>query len=159
MTPRKIKWLIKQDYRTGYKAKQSQEKLDLYETCLHVETYDGLPLNSAISLHIDLLYNQPVCLQKLLARQSCADSWRQHIKGLCGSAVSSNGLSRSFLPSGFSSQGHIITAELPATKHRGQTFKGNGIGSKQRYYCYSQHQSQSAHCFFLLIYCTALYFL
>jgi len=82
--------------------------------------------------------------EKLLARQSCADSWQQHIKGLCGSAVSSNGLSSSFLPSGFSSQGHIITNKLPATEHWGQIFKGNGIGSKQRYYCYSQHQRQGA---------------
>lgn len=82
--------------------------------------------------------------EKLLARQSCAeDSWRQHIKGLCGSAVSINRLSRSFLPSGSSTQGYIITIELPATECRGQTFKGNGIGSKQRYHCYSQHQSFS----------------
>ena len=80
---------------------------------------------------------------KLLARQSCADSWRQHIKGLCGSAVSINGLSRSFLPSGSSVRGYIITTELPAPESWGQTFKGNGIGSKQRYYCYSQHQRGS----------------
>lgn len=75
--------------------------------------------------------------EELLARQSCSDSWWQHIKGLCGSAVSSNGLCRSFLLSGFSSQAHIITTELLATKCWGQAFKGNGIGSKQRYYCYS----------------------
>lgn len=81
--------------------------------------------------------------EKLLARQSFTDSWRQHIKGLCGSAVSINRLSRSFLQSGSSTQGYIITIELPATEHQGQTFKGNGIGSKQRYYCYSQHQRWS----------------
>lgn len=56
--------------------------------------------------------------EKLLARQSRADSWRQHIKGLCGSAVSINGLSRSFLPSGCSTQGYIITIELSATRVR-----------------------------------------
>lgn len=78
--------------------------------------------------------------EKLLARQSRADSWRQHIKGLFGSVVNINGLSRSFLPSGSSAHGHIITEELPAMERWGQTFKGNGIGSKQRHYCYSQHQ-------------------
>lgn len=77
--------------------------------------------------------------EKLLARQSCTDGWRQHIKGLCGSAVSINGLSRSLLPSGSSTQGYIITM-LPAAECKGQTFKGNGIGSKQRHYFYSQHQ-------------------
>lgn len=81
--------------------------------------------------------------EKLLARQSCADSWRQHIKSLCGSAVSINGLSRSFLPSGSATHSYIIMIELPATERRGQTVKGNGIGTKQRYYSYSQHQRWS----------------
>lgn len=51
--------------------------------------------------------------EKLLARQSRADGWRQHIKGLCGSVVSINGLSKSLLPSSFSTQGYIIMMKLP----------------------------------------------
>lgn len=92
---------------------------------------------------ICFLNDSYIWLEKLLAGQSCADDWWQHIKGLCGSAVSINGLFRSFLPPVFSAQSYIITMGRPATKHQGQTFKGNRIGSKQRYHCYSQHQRQS----------------
>lgn len=81
--------------------------------------------------------------EKLLARLNCEDSWRQHIKGLCGSAVGVNGVPRSFLPSGRSTQGCIITIELRYTERRGQTFKENGIGSEQRHYCYSEHQRRT----------------
>lgn len=59
----------------------------------------------------------------MLAGQSCAESWRQHIKGLCGSAVSINGLSRSFLPSGFSAKGYIITIELQLLSTRVRLLK------------------------------------
>lgn len=54
-----------------------------------------------------------IFVEKLLARQSRADGWRQHIKGLCGSVVSINGLSKSLLPSSFSTQGYIIMMKLP----------------------------------------------
>lgn len=92
---------------------------------------------------ICFLNDSYIWLEKLLEEQSCADDWWQHIKGLCGSAVSINGLFRSFLPPVFTAQSYIITMGRPATKHQGQTFKGNRIGSKQRYHCYSQHQRQS----------------
>lgn len=45
-----------------------------------------------------------------------------------------------YFPSGSSTQGYSITMMLSAMESRGQTFQGNGIHSKQRYYCYSQHQ-------------------
>lgn len=130
-----------QDWLWRQNKTETKQEIQLWETCLHAQTYDGLPLNSFIHCTSICFANQSdIFPEKLLARQSCADSWRQHIKGLRGSAVSINGLSRSFLPSGSSAQCYIITLELPATERRGQTFKGNGIGSKQRYYCYSQHQ-------------------
>lgn len=128
------KWLWRQN-KTGTK-----QKLWLWQSCLHVQTYDGLPLNFAISLQIDQLYKSSWCgffLEKLLARQSCADSWWQHIKGLCGSVVSINGLS--FLLSGSSTWLHHYDG-APSYRAPGQTFIGNGIGFKQRYYSYSQHQ-------------------
>lgn len=48
----------------------------------------------------------------MLARQSCADGLRQHIKGLCGSVVSINGLSKSLLPSSFSTHSYNIMMKL-----------------------------------------------
>lgn len=43
-------WLWKQN------KNETKQDLQVWETCLYVQTYDGLPLNSATSLLIDLLY-------------------------------------------------------------------------------------------------------
>lgn len=59
-----------------------------------------------------------ICAEKMLARQSRADGWRQHIKGLCGSAVSINGLSKSLLPSSFSTHSYNIMMKLPDAEVR-----------------------------------------
>lgn len=59
--------------------------------------------------------------EKMLARQSRADGWRQHIRGLRGSVVSINGLSKSLLPSSFSTHSYNIMMKLP--RCGGQTFK------------------------------------
>lgn len=135
---------LTQHYRTDYEVKIKPKRSRNYNCKRPVYMYKHL-----MDCHLIQPYHcTSICFtnqsdifpEKLPARQSCADSLQQHIKGLFGSAVSINGLSRSFLPSGSSAQGYIITIELPATERRGQTFKGNGIGSKQRYYCYSQHQ-------------------
>lgn len=50
--------------------------------------------------------------EKMLARQSRADGLRQHIKGLCGSVVSINGLSKSLLPSSFPAHSYNIMMKL-----------------------------------------------
>lgn len=129
-------------YRSDYGGKIKEEQSRNYDCdrAVYMYKHDGLPLNLAISLQIDQLYKSSRCgffLEKLLARQSCADSWRQHIKGLCGSVVSINGLS--FLLSGSSTRLHHYDG-APSYRAPGQTFIGNGIGFKQRYYSYSQHQ-------------------
>lgn len=50
--------------------------------------------------------------EKMLARQSRADGLRQHIKGLCGSVVSINGLSKSLPPSSFFTHSYNTTMKL-----------------------------------------------
>lgn len=56
--------------------------------------------------------------EKMLARQSRADGWRQHIRGLRGSVVSINGLSKSLLPSSFSTHSYNIMMKLPDAEVR-----------------------------------------
>lgn len=59
--------------------------------------------------------------EKMLAGQSRADGLRQHIKGLCGSVVSINGLSKSWLPSSFSAHSYSIMMMLPDAEVRRST--------------------------------------
>ncbi len=110
-------WLWRQ------KKTKTKQDLQLRESCLHVHMMDCHLIQLYHCISICFTSQSDIFSEKLLARQSCADSWRQHIKGLCGSVVSINERSRSFLPSGPSAHDYIIMKELPAMERRVRLLK------------------------------------
>lgn len=90
---------LTQHYRTDYGSKIKTKQSRICKcVCLYEHMMDCHLIQPYHYPSICFTDQRDIFAEKLLARQSCADGWGQHIKGLCGSVVSINGLSRSLLP-------------------------------------------------------------